>query len=1033
MFSPTSLKHMSGKARSGVLQALIFAAFIPMGMGQDAASPADERLSARDQAQVYLENDEARKAVATLVEAARANPADRVIGAMIYGCIRDNVWHLPQTLPIPHASPVRVLAFSPDSKQLATGAASGLIVVSPAEALDEEDAKARRIELQEGSAILGASFSSDGKRLAVASADAGLKIWDVAARRAAFETPKPASPATVFAESRVAQLVAIGMEDGTLQVLDVAAGRLLAPPAGSKARIVDLAFSRDGKRLAAAAADQTVRVWDLPTGNPVGEPMKRPSAITSIDFGREGRHLLIAGADKTATLTDIESGVAVMPASVCGAGIKKARVSPDDSAIATMLDDGTVQFWDALTGKELMMDVREDGEFNDMAWSPSGLRLATASAGDDAAVWSARDGTRWGESLPHDAPVLAVAYSPDGKLLATGCASGKARLWRMDGGNTMPTVRLHAMRARAAAYSLDGEHLVTTSEDHTALHWISGQVRPVGPALKHKGKVTCGVFDKDVTRILTSDDTGVAQLWNAETGRADGPPFLHKSAVNWVDFHPDGKRFVTASGASAFVWSVDRRDKPLAIITHPGKGKSEMKHARFSPDGKWLATASTDGTARVWDAATYKPATEPIKRGFPVLCVRFSPDSSRLVVGGEDAQAAVFDTATWKPVGKPIVFPGPVFSAAITADNLFLVAASFLLNAVQFFEIETGLPLGNGLNVPSQATCVDYHLPDKAVVVACDDGTVRAYGSPFVDQDVPAWTCDFAERMVGYRKTGPDDFQQVDSHFGQLANYVTGAARATNADFPRLVRWKMTMGVERTGMPRFVSTLAANIDRRVEERSVDALYECFEAAPVDNLVYAALSAYITNGRQSEFLADMVLANKDAEPLARAFAATALVNAGRSEEARKVMAEAAAAAPNDARVMRREAKLNARMMNKKLAIEQFERALVLEPNNFETYRTFGWALYNLNEPQKAAEQFRLAQDLTGDLDSDLVAGLCLCAAAVKNMPEATAAFRRLVALDPAWKEAGHLASQPGWTQREVRALEAVRSALFPARR
>ena len=1029
MLLQASLQHLAGALRAGLRPALILGVILPFAAAQEKAPPTGAPLSPRDQAQNYLENDEARKAVATLVEAARANPADRVIGAMIYAGIRDHVWHLPQALPIAHDAPVHVLAFSPDGDLLASGAESGLLVVSPTEPLDEDAAKARRIELKHDGAIVGAFFSTDGKHLAVASASGGVKIWDVKASQMVFETPKPDSPVTVFASNRPAQLVAIGTADGGVQILDVAAGKLANQPEGAKAKIVDLVFSPDGARLAEAAADQSARVWKTATGKLVGEPMRRPAALTSVDFSYDGRYLFVASVDKKVTAIDPVNGVVVMPALVCRAAIKKVRVSPDGSHVATMLEDGSIKFWDAFTGKELPFDVLEDGQFNDIGWSRSGLRIATASEGNHATLWSARDGSRWGESLPHEAPVLALKYSADGSLLATGCSDGKVRLWRADGGRAMATVRSHRARARTAFYSLDGQHLVTTSEDHTALHWISGQVRPFGPALDHKGKVTCGTFDSAATHILTSDDTGMAMLWDAKTGQPDSTPFVHKSAVNWVDFHPDGKRFVSASGASAFVWSVEHHDKPVAIITHGGKGKSEIKCARFSPDGKWLATASTDGTAQIWDATSYKSATTPIKRGFPVLCVRFSPDSRRLVVAGEDSQATVYETATWKPVGIPVVLPGQVFAAAITADNRFLVASSFLVNAVQFFEIESGRALGPGLTIPSQATCVDYHLQDKVVIVACDDGTVRAYDSPFVEQDVPPWACDFAEHLVGYRKAGPNDFQRVESHFAELAKYAPNDPGGANLDFARLVRWKMTTGTGRAGMPRFISTLAANIEQRVEERSVDAIYECLEAAPVSALAYAALSLYLSNGKQSEFLADMVAANKNAEPLARAFAATTLVSAGRSAEAQELMAAAIAAAPNDPKVLRREAKLNARLQNNELAIVQFDKALALDPHDFETQRSYGWALLHFQRPTDATLHFLLAQEQAGDMVDDLIAGLCLCAAAQKNNSEALAAYRRLVALDPAWKDPAYLAGLHGWAEEELSNLEQVRRALF----
>ncbi len=546
----------------------------------------------------------------------------------------------------------------------------------------------------------------------------------------------------------------------------------------------------------------------------------------------------------------------------------------------------------------------------------------------------------------------------------------------------------------------------------------------------HRGKVTCAVFNQDATRILTCDDTGIAQIWDAATGHADGAAYQLKGPVRWVDFHPDGQRCVTVSGGTATVWSLADRRKPLATIWHRGPGKSELKCARFSPDGKWLATASTDGTARIWDAATYRSIGEKLDRHFPVLCVRFSPDSSRLVVAGEDAQAAVYDTATWKLVGTPVLGPGPVFSAAITEDNQFMIISSLLLDAVQFYEIKSGRPLGQGLVIPSQATCVDYHLLDKVVVVACDDGTVRALEAPFVTQDVPPWMEGFTERLVGLRKTGAENFERVDAHAEQLRNYISSAARSTNFDFPRLVRWKMTSGNLRNGMPRFTSTIAANIEERVNERSAGALFECYEALSGDALILGALSLYIPNARHGEHLANLVLAMPDADPLGRCFAAATLVQAGRSTEAEAVIEKALADAPEDPRVLRRAAKLYARVVNKARAIELFEKALFIEPDDVETRRSYAWALYNLHEPARALAQFQRAQDIVGWMNDDLVAGICLCAAAQKNQAEAVKAFKQLVAIDPGWKKADYINSLRGWTQGEISQLERVRRIAFP---
>jgi WD40 repeat protein len=1002
------------------------------GLTCHPALAEDDSARARDDAGAYYEADEARKAVATLAEAAARDPKNRLIGAMLYSGIRDHVWHLSETLPVKLDGAVKALAFSRDGTKLASASEKGEVVISSTAPLEQEKANAQYVKVAGEGDVIGLAFARDGKRLAVARKSGPVEVWDLEGNRLVFTSAAPDGTVTAFVASKETGLVAIGTENGAGQVFDIAAGKMISSFRQSGGAIKALALSHNGKKLVAAGAELSAQVWEVATGKKIGAGVAHKGAIRSVDFSYDDRYVVSAGDDKIAWLSDPESGVAVMPPMNCGSGVKKAAISPDGSMIATLLDERRVLFWDAFTGERLQISLNEDAPMNDFLWTLSGLRAATISEDGHASLWTVRSASRRGETMPHDAPVRVAALNDDSKLLATGCTDGVVRIWRTDGGATLPTVRSHNARARTAFYSRSAEDLITTSEDHTALHWKSGQVNPFGPALKHRGKVTCGVFSPDGKRIITGDDTGVAQIWESDTGRAQGAPFLSKGPVNWVDFHVDGERCVVASGPTATVWSVTDHSKLLATVTHPdnekAKEKSEIKKARFSRDGKWLGTASTDGTARIWDGATYQPVTV-IQRDFPVLSVRFSPDSSRLVVAGEDGQAAVYDVATWKQVGTPVLAPGPIFSAAITEDNLFLVISSLLLDAVQFFEIETGRPIGTGVPVPSQATSVDYNVPDKVVVIACDDGTVRAVETPFVAQDVPPWMIEFTQRLIGLRKTGPDTFERVYSHSNQLRAYDT--APESTEDFLRLVHWKMSPGTQRHGMPRFSSTIAANIQRRVEERSVDALFECHEAVSGDPLILAALSLYLPNRRQGEYLADLVLSTKDAPPLARTYAAGTLIQAGRSEEAEKVLAQALKETPDDPLVLRRIAKREAGLSNKSLAIELFEKALRLDPNNARTHRDYAWVLYNFQQPTEAAKHFLAAQEQAGEMIDDLVAGLCLCAAAEQKDAEARAAYAKLAQIDPQWKKPTYIAGLQGWTQRELSALERVRAAVFPA--
>ena len=72
---------------------------------------------------------------------------------------------------------------------------------------------------------------------------------------------------------------------------------------------------------------------------------------------------------------------------------------------------------------------------------------------------------------------------------------------------------------------------------------------------------------------------------------------------------------------------------------------AQVFSAAFSPDGRWVTTASADGTARIWDVATGELSSVLSGHDGDVYCAAFSPDGQMVVTASRDATARLWSTA----------------------------------------------------------------------------------------------------------------------------------------------------------------------------------------------------------------------------------------------------------------------------------------------------------------------------------------------------------------------------------------------------
>jgi serine/threonine protein kinase len=120
------------------------------------------------------------------------------------------------------------------------------------------------------------AFSPDGQRLASASHDETVKVWDAQTGQLTFTLKGHTAPVLSVAFSPDAQRLASGSFDRTVKVWDARTGQEVRTLHGHTGWVFSVAFSPDGQRLLSGSADQTGKLWDLaralrkPAGNGAG-------------------------------------------------------------------------------------------------------------------------------------------------------------------------------------------------------------------------------------------------------------------------------------------------------------------------------------------------------------------------------------------------------------------------------------------------------------------------------------------------------------------------------------------------------------------------------------------------------------------------------------------------------------------------------------------------------------------------------------------------------------------------------------------
>jgi len=573
------------------------------------------------------------------------------------------------------------------------------------------------VRFRQGSPVATLRFAPDGKTLVTAGTDQSLRMWDAETGRETGAFTQGGGDDDHSADAvfeRVGRSIYFGGQNnswvlspdakvlakfdyngnGTVQLFNVATGKVLhklAPVQNRGGNGMFMGFSPDGKQFAGVAQVNNnnefyavIRLWNVADGKEL-RVLEPPAAKkennnqrfqpNNVTFSPDGKHIASVGYDgrrsdavqlwdaetgkllpalvqpnEKATVIDLIDGVIGGPRfNINNTMVGAPFFSPDGKLFAGIVQNNRkggarVRLWDPATGKHVRdLEDLQNG-INHAAFAPDGKRLVVMEGGSNVRVFDPQTGKEMPALPAGNAGIYALAFAPDGKTLAIG-----------HGDNTIQLFDLESAKELHKLTGYQGQH---------------GQMNIYQ---QHHGLGSSIAFSPDATTVAAAGG-GMVRLWSVATGKEilpiqDG----HASAVHSVAVAPDGKTLASFDEQGVLrLWDL-AAGKELRIMERPGAGGGEENPVvirefygntsaggvtlQFSPDGKALAGATSEGAVHLWDPATGKHIRKIKGHDYGTPSLAFAPNGKALATGGSDGRVFWWDVATGKQLRQ---FAGPL-------------------------------------------------------------------------------------------------------------------------------------------------------------------------------------------------------------------------------------------------------------------------------------------------------------------------------------------------------------------------------------
>jgi len=294
--------------------------------------------------------------------------------------------------------------------------------------------------------------------------------------------------------------------------------------------------------------------------------------------------------------------------------VSSLRFSPDGTVLA-IGGYREVRLIEAASSKPIATLSGNPDYIRSIVFSPDGKRIAAAGGAPQShgeiSIWNVQSHQILTTIQGHKDCIYSVAWSPDGKLIASASYDRMVKLWDASTGKELRNLQDHIDAVFAVAFSPDGKRLASASQDRTVKIWDVATGKRLYTLSDAADGLTSIAYSPSGDKVAAAGYDKTIYVWDLSDadGRLSQSLIADEESLLALVWSPDGKVIVTASSDGSIRFRDPKLDL-LGVIDHQPDWVDALA---MSPDQRWLAAGRYDGTLSFYDVKTYKETRDSIK------------------------------------------------------------------------------------------------------------------------------------------------------------------------------------------------------------------------------------------------------------------------------------------------------------------------------------------------------------------------------------------------------------------------------------